>query len=383
MKTLLFAGGSRAGNEFFLSLLDGHSQILQFPGTLRGNNDLHRILSHKKSEDIANNFIHQYKHFFDSRLSNDLGLTNLERHDELGVSKKKFYSVNIKKFKEIFIKISKKKNNLISNDYLFNNLVNLHKAYFLADKRNIKKIKLMVINSHLISYTKFFAKKILVKDKFDIVHTTRHPLSAISSSINNWINYKSGRVFFANSIFFQLNLIVNGIKNLGKINKNLFLIKLESMHLNNKKVMNEFCSFYKLRSEKCLKKSSFFKLLWWGDKISRKNLNGINKNFKIKYNKNIFYKKDFGFFNNVLKDFLLKYNYNIDNKPTDFFKNLAPLKCEIITWKNTIKHKKIKHIFSIPYFYFKRIIFINFFGGLNNCYPKVFGELRSKKKFDN
>ena len=147
--------------------------------------------------------------------------------------------------------------------------------------------------------------------------------------------------------------------------------------------MNEFCSFYKLRSEKCLKKSSFFKLLWWGDKISRKNLNGINKNFKIKYNKNIFYKKDFGFFNNVLKDFLLKYNYKIDNKPTDFFKNLAPLKCEMITWKNTIRHKKIKHIFSIPYFYLKRIIFINFFGGLNNCYPKVFGELRSKKKFDN
>ena len=116
-------------------------------------------MSHKKSEDIANNFIHQYKHFLNSRLSNDPDLTNLERHDELGVSKKKFYSVNIKKFKEIFIKISKKNNNLISNDYLFNNLVNLHKAYFLADKRNIKKIKLMVINSHLISYTKFFAKK--------------------------------------------------------------------------------------------------------------------------------------------------------------------------------------------------------------------------------
>ena len=27
----------------------------------------------------------------------------------------------------------------MSNDYLFSNLVNLHKAYFLADKRNIKK----------------------------------------------------------------------------------------------------------------------------------------------------------------------------------------------------------------------------------------------------
>ena len=203
MKTLLFAGGSRAGNEFFLSLLDGHSQILQFPGTLRGNNNLYRILSHQKSEDIANNFIYQYKHFFDSRLSNDPDLTNLERHDELGLNKKKFYSVSIKKFKEIFIKISKKNNIMMSNDYLFSNLVNLHKAYFLADKRNIKKIKLMVINSHLISYTNFFAKKILPEDKFDIVHTTRHPLSAISSSLNNWINYKSGKVFFCKFYFFS------------------------------------------------------------------------------------------------------------------------------------------------------------------------------------
>ena len=89
---------------------------------------------------------------------------------------------------------------------MFNNLVNLHKAYFLADKRNIKKIKLMVINSHLISYTNFFAKKILTKDKFDIVHTTRHPLSAISSSLNNWINYKSGRVFFCEFYFFSTKL---------------------------------------------------------------------------------------------------------------------------------------------------------------------------------
>ena len=83
-------------------------------------------------------------------------------------------------------------------------------------------------------------------------------------------------------------------------------------------------------------------MLWWGDKISRKNLNGINKNFKIKYNKTFFLQKKrfFGFFNNVLRDFLSKYNYNIDNKPTNFFKNLAPLKCEIITWKNTIRQNK-------------------------------------------
>ena len=119
-------------------------------------------------------------------------------------------------------------------------------------------------------------------------------------------------------------------------------------------------------------------LLWWGDKLSRKNLNGINKKFKIKYDKNNFYGKDFGFFKNILNDFLLKYNYYFENKNSNFFKNLLPLKCEIITWKNTLRHKNLKHIISVPYFYLKRIIFINFSKNSNFKYPKVFGEIKKK-----
>ena len=88
MKTLLFVGGSRAGNEFFLSLLDHHSQILQFPGAIRGNSNLLNILTNSNPEKIAEDFIYQYKHFFNSKKSNDINLTKLERHDELGESKK-------------------------------------------------------------------------------------------------------------------------------------------------------------------------------------------------------------------------------------------------------------------------------------------------------
>ena len=58
MKTLLFVGGSRAGNEFFLSLLDHHSQILQFPGAIRGNSNLLNILTNNNPEKIAEDFIY-------------------------------------------------------------------------------------------------------------------------------------------------------------------------------------------------------------------------------------------------------------------------------------------------------------------------------------
>lgn len=376
MKTLLFVGGCRAGNEFFLSLLDGHSQILQFPGILRCNDNLLKILSHKNSLEIAKNFIKQYKHFFDSRFSNDISLSGLERHDELGVNKKKYYKINEKKFVNYFLKIHKNTNKFTLKKNLFSSLIDLHKAYYLAANKNLKNIKLIIINTHLISYTKYFVERIVPTKNFDIIHTTRHPLSAISSAFKNWIKYRSGKVFFADSIFFQINLIINGIKYLSNISRNLYIIKLESMHLKHKKVLNDFCAFYKIKFEKKLEKSTFLNMLWWGDKISNKNLNGVNKNFKIKFDRNIFYDKDFGFFKNFLNKYLLTYNYKISAKATNFFLNLVPLKCEVLTWKNVIKHKKIKHIILIPYFYLKRIIFINFLRNYNDSFPKAFGELK-------
>ena len=44
MKILLLAGGARAGIDLFQSLLDGHEQILQFPGVIYVN-QLKEILS--------------------------------------------------------------------------------------------------------------------------------------------------------------------------------------------------------------------------------------------------------------------------------------------------------------------------------------------------
>ena len=101
MKIILAVGGSRAGLEFFLSLLDGHTEILQFPGTIRGNKKLIHILSHNNSSDISSNFIKNYQHFFDSRLS------TFERHNMLGDDKNQYYLVDKEKFKKNFFEIYK------------------------------------------------------------------------------------------------------------------------------------------------------------------------------------------------------------------------------------------------------------------------------------
>ena len=44
MKILLLVTGGRGGSDFFQGLLDGHDQILQFPGILRINHEFLKIL---------------------------------------------------------------------------------------------------------------------------------------------------------------------------------------------------------------------------------------------------------------------------------------------------------------------------------------------------
>ena len=367
MKVLLLVAGSRAGLEFFLSLLDGHTEILQLPGFIRGNKKLIQILSYDDCSEISSNFIKNYKHFFDSRLN------KIERHYMLGENKNQYYLVDEEKFKMNFSKIYKKKQKFESDNRLYDNLLMLYQAYAQTSGHDVGKKKIMIINCHTIEYVKFFVKKIMGNVDFDIIHTIRNPLSAVSSPVNNWLNYNAGKHFFAKSIYFQLNLIVNGIKELKKLNKKLFLVQLEMLHRHHSNVMDDFCQTYNLNYEDCVKYATFFNLKWWGDKVSGKDLNGVNKNFEINFNEKTFYKRDIKFLEFILNDYIKFYDYKFTNKTSKIFFNLIPMKCEILTWKNSFKHKRIKHILSIPFFYVKRLIFINKFSQINLNMPRAFG----------
>lgn len=359
MKFILTVAGSRAGMEFFLSLLDGHTQILQFPGILRGNKRLKEILSFQNPNKVSHNFLLTYKHFFDSRDYNLGDSASLDRHNQLGENKRKYYKVNKKKFKNYFKLLSKKK---FFQEIQINNLVNLHKAYALSLGKKLKKKKILIINSHLIDYLKFYNSNIFNNIDFEIIHTIRHPLSALSSPLK-WLKFDNGKEFTPRSIYFHLDLVINGIMNLKNFKKKIILIKLEDLHLKNEYILKKFCNEVGINYEKIMKKSTFNGLKWWGDKISKKNLNGINKNFKINFNNNNFYNKDLFFFQKKMQRYFNKYMYNeqkVSIKKYSFFYNFLPFKCELLTWKNTLKNLRILHILSIPYFYFKRILKINF-----------------------
>lgn len=373
MKTLLLVAGSRSGSDFFQSLLDGHPEVLQFPGTIRTNKKLIEILSSHDPLTISSYFIKNYIHFFDSRLG---WSQKVERHNMLGRNKNQYYLVNQEKFKKNFFNLFKKNSTDTVENKIYKSILFLHQAYAIACGQNISIKKIMLINCHLVKYTKYFGDKIKNID-FDIIHTIRNPLSGISSPVSNWLNYEEGKNFFANSLYFQLNLLVNGIKELEKIknnnNKLFFIVQLEKLHQNHSDVLKDFCKKYDLKYDTCLEKATFFNLEWWGDKISGKDLNGINKNFEISFKKDIFYEKDIIFFEHILEDYINFYNYKFTKEKKIFFFKILPLKCEILVWKNTLKHRRIKHILSIPFFYLKRIIFINKFYQKKIKMPYSFG----------
>ena len=368
MKALLLVAGSRAGSDFFQSLLDGHSQVLQFPGLIKTNKTLIRILLSDNANDICSNFIKNYPHFFDSRL----GYGKVERHDALGENKNQYYLVDQEKFKINFIKMFEKKCKINKHNKIFELILMLHQAYALTCGQNISKKKIMIINCHIVEWTKYFGKKIDNVD-FDIIHTIRNPLSAVSSPVNHWLNYDAGKSFFAKSIYFQLDLIVNGIKKLKKLNKRIFLVQLEMLHKRHFHVMDDFCKTYNLNYENSMQYATFFNLQFWGDKISGQYLTGVNKNFKISFNEETFYKRDIKFLEYILNDYIKFYGYQFTGVTSKIFFNLIPMKCEILTWKNSFKHKRIKHILSIPFFYIKRLLYINKFSQKDLKMPHSFG----------
>ena len=106
MKTLLLVTGGRGGSDFFQGLLDGHSQILQFPVELSINKDFQEMISLDAPDQISKRFINLYPHCFDSRI----GFGRFERHNRLGKNRNKFYKVDKKKFVKNFSKLMNKKN---------------------------------------------------------------------------------------------------------------------------------------------------------------------------------------------------------------------------------------------------------------------------------
>ncbi len=343
MKILLLVAGSRAGAEFFQSLLDGSNEVSQFPGWLQYEKNLKKILNLKNKDEIVDLFIENYDFYFDSSNSSH------ERHNQLGRTKDQSYFVDKKEFKKNFLLLIKDQPLNSFNVFKF-----LHLAYTKTTMGTIENVKVLLANIHLVKYCQEFVND-HENEEVEILHTIRNPLSAIGSPVNNWLKYKKGRLFKPSSFIYHFDLVLNGINDLIKLRKRLRIIQLEKLHKKNKHIMEEFCKIYNLNYINSMQESTFMGKLWWGDAVSGKDLNGVNKDFKISFPEKLFFERDIRLIEILSKNIINQYNYNFTRDQKNVIFYYFPMKIELLIWLNSLKNLKIFDFLSAPYYWFKRV----------------------------
>jgi hypothetical protein len=345
MKILALVSIGRSGSDFFQSLLDGHSQILQFPGRILFNKDFATILYGENTKKIVDLFCEKHPHFFDSRLN------LIERHNKLGKNKNLFFKVNKEKFYKQFSIIHKP-----TNKNKINLIKDLNLAYYKAAGISTKSIRIMFLHLHLLENVKYFFKYFPKLKNMVFVVTLRDTLASLGSTLDKWPKYEDGTGLNTQTLYDNLFAHFKTLKELKKYKKKIFIIQLENLHKKNKIVMKEFCKIFHLKFKKSLKESTWFGKKWWGDAISLKYLNGVNPNFKNKFYDKYFFKKDLDIIEGKISHFLTNYNYPIRSElKKRKFLEIIPFKFEMIVWLNCIRKLKIKEVIKIPLFLSKRL----------------------------
>lgn len=359
MKIIVLISGGRTGIDFFQSLLDGHSEISQFPGCIYYDEFWIKSKNENQLENIAKMFIRDYKFYFDSRLN------IAERHNMLGEDMNSFYLVNKDLFIKYFVDLMKNKN-LNQNDLL----CSLNLAYSQASGEELSKKKIIVLNLHHLHRTKFLSKL-----DFEIIYSIRNPLANYTSimrtkkyNIGDFLmilpekeiinKYKDRKYLVPWTYYFHMNRIFNGLKDAINTQKKIHVIQLETLHTKNVKVMKDFCSIFNITYNESTSQSTYHGKKWWGDKTSGKYLDGVNPNFKNNIDRTFFFKKDIECFETYLKVFLLKYNYPLLSNPSSLkcaLLKYLPLKEELGIWKEAFISLNIKQIISIIVNWIKRV----------------------------
>ena len=225
----------------------------------------------------------------------------MERHHQLGPKKNDYFFVSRKKFIENF------KKNGSTKGGKFQTLISLNKSYYEVTKRPIKKIKIVMLHFHLFFNLVNFQKKFDNNVRITIVLTLRDILASLSSTCYKWSRYKS-EALDAHTLYLNMLSHIKQIFRLKRINKKIFVIQMEKLHTENVKVMRAFCTIFNISYNEALNKSTYHGKVWWGDKLSGKDLNGVNPNFQNKIDESLFFKKDIECLETYLKTFLASSN---------------------------------------------------------------------------
>ena len=345
MKVFCFLAIGRAGTDFFQSLFDRHPQVSQFPGVFFFNLFWEKIKDKDKTQ-IAKEFINEYERYFDSRKN------KIERHDKLGKNRNEYFTVSKNLFIKNFIKYCKDKAN--KTDVL----IGLHLAYSAASKESIIKKKIILLNIHNFEHLEG-----LKELNYELIILLRNPISSLNSSIAHWMTYsvKNVNLWWLD---YQINRLANLIENCILLKKKIYVAKLDQLHTKNILYIRKISKIMGIKFHINTNQSTYHGKLWWGDRLSKKYLQGYNKNFKDKYNEKNFFGRDIFYLEHHLNFYYKNYKFkkickdNINKKLSRFL----PLKVELIVWKKLLLNcYKIETTYNWRYWNFFQILLIPYY----------------------
>ena len=326
LKKVLLISGGRSGSDFFQSLIDGHPEILQFPGTFFFHLWWDQAKCKKNLFDLLYEFI-----WYTSGWSNHAAFfksvyNTMERWDQLGEKRNENFEVDIDAFKKHMVGIFD-----VIDFNRKNFFIAVHLSYGLARKIDIKRAKVLFYHIHHMDKLGELSEDFPL---FDVIFTIREPRNLIVSDMEHWKNFDR-KSFNAYHLFRVMERIFHESEPITAYTKSIKTLKLEDLHLSPDAVLMEFCQTYGLKFEEQLFESTWHGKKWWGDAISGKYLDGFNKNIqKEKWNGRLFY------YDNLLIEFLLEerlkhYDYRLETRQWKIFFIIAviliifPMKYEV------------------------------------------------------
>ncbi|MBT6047491.1 MAG: hypothetical protein HOI47_27060 [Candidatus Scalindua sp.] len=354
-------GAARSGSDFFQSLLDGHSQILQFTGHWSFESFWEKAVCKTNLSDLIDEFIwfsgstrahiSKFKSQYDK----------MERWDRLGEGKNESFSVDIDLFKSHLSNLMKDREINSRNYFLAVNA-----AYGLACKINVMQTRLLLYHVHTYDKLEAFKKDFPC---FTVICTTRDPRNVITSGMNHWGGYNAGK--FSPITFYRLiKRTFRESEPILQYTREIRVLKLEDLHLMTNTVIEDFCSLFDLKKEASMFVSSFHGKLWWGDEVTPRFINGFNPNIKRKN-----WKENITQFENIWIEFLLAtrlrhYRYDLETTGRgllmmllSFFLMHLPTKYEIRILsfrlsKEETYQSKLRLTLTVLKYYVQRIAFL-------------------------
>ena len=308
---VMLVTGGRNGSLFFQSLLDGHPEILQFPGPFlqfSGNSNLDNFIQQLCLPILPDNLAYQFAIFFPAFFSSSRNPLN--RMDQLGDDKNSSFQVSFELFKEnldFFLKESNNDKALV--------IQALHLAYAKAcEDQALSSKKIIVMHIHHAKYLPLLARFL----KFTTLFLDRDPLPSLQSELDGWIRFLGPRVNFCQYAIGVSRKILEPLRVMA-INQPAYTIRIEDIHTDHKNFMEHFCAHFGITPHPCLVESTFMGLKWWGDRISEKLINGLNPHFSNKIEIKKFYFWELRWIERAIFNRLKAYSY--PTRSRKFYKN--------------------------------------------------------------